>query len=411
MPISLDPSRGQTSRMEVKEVLSEILLGTCGWSYAEWEGIFYPQNQAKLKQYASIFSTVEIDSTFYALPKEQNVLGWTRYTPPNFAFSAKLPQTITHRKALDVSKGIEVDIRQFLEIMKPLSDAGKLACILAQLPPFLKSDPGRLESFLSILPRSPNFAVEFRHKSWLNNETFRLLEKYQHTYTIVDEPLLSPEVHVTSNIAYIRWHGRGSKPWFNYKYSEEELQEWVPKVEEASGKASKVLGYFNNHFHGYAPENCLQMLQIMGILTPHGNAALRRLSLSRTKASVEAETLEAWTAHVGETRLEQQILGLTDAHTLDAGKSLPDKDFSLREDSRLRLAAYVGDTTVDIDVEQRTIVHRCPLWSESRKKFCPHIVKVFLSVNPARANAILTDIHSNTDVWKFKSRLAVEFPD
>jgi uncharacterized protein YecE (DUF72 family) len=413
MPTSLNPSRGQPFWKEVKEVLSEILLGTCGWSYAEWEGIFYPQNQAKLKQYASIFSTVEIDSTFYALPKEQNVLGWTRYTPANFAFSAKLPQTITHKKALDVSKGIEVDINQFLEIMKPLSDAGKLVCILVQLPPFLKSNPGRLESFLSILPRSPNFAVEFRHKSWLNSDTFRLLEKYQHTYTIVDEPLLSPEVHVTSNIAYIRWHGRGSKPWFNYKYSEKELQEWVPKVKEASGKASKVLGYFNNHFHGYAPENCLQMLQIMGIVTQHGNAALRRLSLSRTKTPVEARTLEAWTGPVGEKKLEQQLLGLSSQDILDAGRSMPDAEFSLREDSKLRIAAYVEDTTVDIDIEERVIVHRCPLWSESisDKKLCPHVVKVFCGINPAKAKIVLSDIYSNLNVWKFESRFAIEFPE
>ena len=393
--------------------MSEILLGTCGWSYAEWEGIFYHQKQPKLKQYASIFSTVEIDSTFYALPKEENVLGWTRHTPPDFAFSAKLPQTVTYKKALDVSKGVEADIKEFLDVMKPLSDSGKLVCVLVQLPPFLKSNPSKLESFLSILPRTPNFAVEFRNKSWLNDKTFRLLEKYERAYTIVDEPLLDPEVHVTYNIAYIRWHGRGNKPWFNYKYSEKELQEWVPKVREASGKATKVLGYFNNHFHGYAPENCLQMLQIMGIVTPHGNAALRRLNLSRTKAPVEVGTLETWTGPVGEKKLEQQLLGLSGQDILDAGRSMPDREFSLREDSKRRLAAYVEDTTVDIDIEERAIVHRCPLWSESisDKKLCPHVVKAFCSINSAKAKNILSDIYSNLNVWKFESRLAVEFPE
>jgi len=82
--------------------LSEIVFGTCGWSYAEWEGILYPQKQAKLKQYCSIFSTVEIDSTFYALPGEGTVLGWVRHTSPSFLFSAKLPQTISHKKALSL---------------------------------------------------------------------------------------------------------------------------------------------------------------------------------------------------------------------------------------------------------------------------------------------------------------------
>ena len=107
--------------------MSELLLGTCGWSYAEWEGILYPYAQNKLKQYSSIFPTAEIDSTFYALPSEGTVLGWTRNTPRDFVFSAKLPQTITHKKALDPARGVDADLKQFFESMKPLREAGKLA--------------------------------------------------------------------------------------------------------------------------------------------------------------------------------------------------------------------------------------------------------------------------------------------
>ena len=95
--------------------MAEILLGTCGWSYAEWEGILYPYAQSELKQYSSIFPTAEIDSTFYALPHEGTVLGWVRHTPRDFVFSAKLPQTITHKKAIDPARGIEGDLRQFFE--------------------------------------------------------------------------------------------------------------------------------------------------------------------------------------------------------------------------------------------------------------------------------------------------------
>jgi len=134
--------------------------------------------------------------------------------------------------------------------MKPLIDARKLACALVQLPPFLRFNAERLESFLSILPQTPRFAVEFRHDSWLNDEALKMMGKYQVAYTIVDEPLLPPDMHVTSDLAYIRWHGRGERPWFNYKYSQEQLAEWVPRVQETAGKAQKVLGYFNNHFHG-----------------------------------------------------------------------------------------------------------------------------------------------------------------
>jgi uncharacterized protein YecE (DUF72 family) len=155
----------------VLPAMSEVLLGTCGWSYAEWEGIFYPQRQGKLKQYASIFPTAEIDSTFYRLLEPGTVLGWVRQTSQDFKFSAKLPQTITHKKAPDVERGIVTDVNQFLETMKSLTDAGKLACVLVQVPPFLRFNAERLEAFLLILPERPSFAVEFRHSSWLNNET------------------------------------------------------------------------------------------------------------------------------------------------------------------------------------------------------------------------------------------------
>jgi uncharacterized protein YecE (DUF72 family) len=289
--------------------MSEVLLGTCGWSYAEWEGILYPQKQGKLKQYASIFPTAEIDSTFYRLPEPGTVLGWARQTPQDFKFSAKLPQTITHKKALDVGRGIATDINQFLETMKPLTDAGKLACVLVQLPSFLRFNSDRLESFLSILPERPSFAVEFRHSSWLNSETIKLLKKYQVAYTIVDEPLFPADVHVTSDLAYVRWHGKGDRPWFNYKYSESQLTEWVPKVQEAAGRAQKVLGYFNNHFHGYAPENCLQIMEMLGNVTPRGTAALRRVRLRGREKEIAAEPkgLEAWTGPIIEKGVENSL--------------------------------------------------------------------------------------------------------
>jgi uncharacterized protein YecE (DUF72 family) len=145
--------------------MSDVLLGTCGWSYAEWEGILYPYAQNKLRQYSQIFSTAEIDSTFYAAPQQGTVLGWARNTPRDFVFSAKLPQTITHKKAIDPARGVDADLKHFFEAMKPLREAGKLACVLVQLPGFLRFDAERLESFLSLLPDEQGFAVEFRHDS------------------------------------------------------------------------------------------------------------------------------------------------------------------------------------------------------------------------------------------------------
>ncbi len=255
--------------------------------------------------------------------------------------------------------------------------------------------------------------MEFRHTSWLRKETFELLEKYSVAYTIVDEPLLPPDVHVTSDIAYFRWHGRDSRPWFNYKYSEEELKEWISRITEVAGKTKKVLGYFNNHFHAYAPENCLQIMQMLGIFTPHGPTTLRRITSSRkSKLSAPVGTLEAWTGPIFDKTVENMLLKFGDANIIEMAKSIPNEDVSLRENSKRGLAAYIADTTVDIDIELQTIMHYCPLWSSSslEKKFCPHIVKLFLNIDPKIAGKLLSQISSTLESWKFKSRLAVEFP-
>jgi uncharacterized protein YecE (DUF72 family) len=391
----------------------EFALGTCGWSYAEWEGIFYPKKSGKLSQYCQIFPTVEIDSTFYALPNEGTVQGWATRTPSGFMFSAKLPQTITHKKGLDLDQGIEKELNQFINIMNPLIETEKLVAVLAQLPPSLEFDPEKLKMFFSILPKHVRFAVEFRNKSWLTDETFKILRRYNVSFTIVDEPLLPPVVHVTSDIAYIRWHGRGSRPWFNYKYSEEELSAWVPKVKEAASKSKKVLGYFNNHFHGYAPENALQVMQMMGVTTPHATAALQRLGFQRKfsgKEKTESRTLDTWTGQVG-----MGISGLSNfatAEVIEAARDISDSDFSLREKTKHRVAAYVGNTTVDIDLDSRTIIHRCSVWNDLslQKRFCKHIVKLVQSMDQKEAAALLSKIKSSLDLWTFESRFSVDSP-
>jgi uncharacterized protein YecE (DUF72 family) len=250
--------------------MSNIELGTCGWSYKEWEGNFYEKktSQSKLRAYSRVFKTAEIDSTFYRNPSKGTVMGWIKYSPSDFRFSAKLPQTVTHEGMLGLKKNIEKDLNVFLELMKPMQLNGKLICLLIQLPPKYAYNPDNLEDFFKLLDPTFRYAIEFRNLTWLipNTETFKLLEKYQIAYTVVDEPLLPPELHITTDFAYVRWHGKGKDIWFDYRYSEEELNSWVPKVRELSKKA-KVYGYFNNHFHGYAPENCLRLTEKLGLST------------------------------------------------------------------------------------------------------------------------------------------------
>jgi uncharacterized protein YecE (DUF72 family) len=246
-------------------------LGTCGWSYEEWEGNFYQikSKESKLRSYSRVFKTAEIDSTFYRNPSKGTVMGWLKYSPSDFVFTAKLPKIITHDNMLGLKKSVQADLEIFLDLMRPLQLGGKLACLLIQLPPKYTYNTENLEEFFKLLDPTFRYAVEFRNVTWLLPETvtFKLLEKYDVAYTIVDEPLLPPEVHLTTDFAYFRWHGKGENIWFDYRYGEEELDAWVPKVQEISNKVKKVYGYFNNHYHGYAPENCLQLIEKLGLIT------------------------------------------------------------------------------------------------------------------------------------------------
>ena len=118
--------------------------------------------------------------------------------------------------------------------------------------------------------------------SWMKDETWKLLKKYGVAYVNVDEPLLPPEVHLTTDFTYFRWHGKGERPWFNYRYDRDELDSWVPKVEEAS-KNAKVYGFFNNHFHGYAPENCLYLIEKLGLLSEEQKKAKQKASIKQSQ--------------------------------------------------------------------------------------------------------------------------------
>jgi uncharacterized protein YecE (DUF72 family) len=261
-----------------------VRIGTSGWSYKEWEGVFYPDSKTpKLTFYSGIFKTAEIDSTFYANPSKGLVLGWLRNTPNDFEFSVKLPQSITHKKQLDLRAGAEVDLLEFLDLMEPLREKGKLGPLLIQLPPSFGSGKfDKLEEFLEAIPKKKNyynFAIEFRNKSWLNehDRLNQLLTKYNVSRTIVDEPLLPVDPTLTADFAFVRWHGRGERPWYNYQYKEKELDPWVERVRKQIGK-TKVYGYFNNHFHGYAVENALQFLNKLGVASQEQTKTLATVS-------------------------------------------------------------------------------------------------------------------------------------
>ena len=268
---------------------SNIFLGTSGWSYKEWEGNFYAKKsgETKLRAYSRVFKTAEIDSTFYRNPSKGTVMGWLKYSPSDFIFTAKLPKTITHDNMLGLKKDVKTELEVFLELMRPLRLGGKLACLLIQLPPKYTYNLGNLESFFQMLDPTFRYAVEFRNITWLlpETKTFELLDKYQVAYTVVDEPLLPPEVHLTTDFAYFRWHGKGENIWFDYQYNDEELESWIPKLQETASKVKKIYGYFNNHFHGYAPENCLQLIERLGLSSEEQKEAKAKSAIKQAQLS------------------------------------------------------------------------------------------------------------------------------
>jgi len=262
--------------------LGEVRLGTSGWSYKEWEGPFYPKGEKKkLTFYSKFYDTVEIDSTFYAFPNPGMVIGAAKSTPSGFVFSAKLPKLITHEKTLDVERGVKEDLFRFLHLMKPLIEEGKLGPLLIQLPPSFAYSGGlkKLRRFLEVLPTDVSFAAEFRNKSWVGKaDAVDLLQGHNVATTTVDEPLLPADTTTTADFAFVRWHGRGNRPWYNYRYRQDELRGWSKKVEAIATKTKKVYGYFNNHFRGFAVENSLQMMGLLGSANDEQRKLLAQVS-------------------------------------------------------------------------------------------------------------------------------------
>lgn len=250
---------------------NKILIGTSGWAYDEWIGSFYPKgikSKDYLPFYSKIFYTNEINSTFYNIPSKEVVKRWVTRTPSNFYFTAKLPKIVTHKYKLDLDNCL-MDLNRYLEAMEPLIVSKKLLSFLIQLPPSFTRDEhfGNLRDFIKnwpgdIIKDGYQLAVEFRNQSWMEESIFEYLRKNAITYCAVIEPLLPPRMEVTNPIlAYIRFHGYGKKPWFNYYFTNEEIHEWASAIKKITNKADRIGIYFNNHFSGYAAKNSLMMMK------------------------------------------------------------------------------------------------------------------------------------------------------
>lgn len=393
--------------------MGDIQLGCSGWDYDEWIGPFYQtRSGSKLRAYAEVFGTAEINSTFYRAPTEGMVLGWAKYSPEDFLFAAKVPQTVTHDRLLKVEAGAGEDLRSFTRLMAPLLEVGKLGALLLQLPPSLKFYEDRTKSFLETLPGEYPFAIEFRHESWMRPEAFDLLREHGVAYSVVDEPLLPPEVRITSSLAYVRWHGHGRDPWYNYRYSQEELKPWVPQLQKMAGEAKTVLGYFNNHFHGYAPENCLEVLEMLGVLTADQRRTLTRIKEFRegivraAHGKVKATTLEDFSPEGAPTRGGEYLAELTTRARMERARRIESSQMEIASQERL-VRGRVGSYTVIIDQRQGTISHDCEDWRKNLSTgiLCKHVVAILLALPKERGAALVEELYSNRDEWTFEGEI------
>ena len=393
--------------------MSKLRFGCSGWDYQEWVGPFYKAaSESKLAAYSRVFDTAEINSTFYRPPTKGMVHGWVRYTHDEFRFAAKVPQTVTHDRLLDVGLGAAKELLDYCELMRPLLDAGKLGPLLLQLPPRLRFHPATLRPFFEALPPEFTWALEPRNKTWMDPEAFDLLRAHDIAYTIVDEPLLPPVLRVTAKVAYVRWHGHGKDPWYDYRYSTPELETWVPKVQQVAAEADEVYGFFNNHYHGYAPENCLQVLEMLGVaLTPAQEGAARRIAeyrkgLVRTPVGpVRRVTLEDFggSPPAAGGVVEIALTRFMDKGRLDRARQLPDTDVAFLLHAEDAIEGRVLEYVVAIDVAAKRIVHDCEDWASllQERRFCKHLGRLFLSLPPSRAGAVLDDLAAHRDAWTF----------
>ena len=233
--------------------MRKIHVGTMGWSYDFWKGSFYPeklQSSEFLTYYSSKFDTVEVDSTFYRIPREQTVSSWKEQTPKGFVFSPKFPQVITHVKML---RNCEEETRIFIEHVELLEE--KLGPLLLQFPySFRIEDVQLLEKFLAALPKEHRYVVEVRNKKLLETSFYSMLKKNNVALAWVDSASMPLVTEVTSDFIYVRWEGDRKKVIGTLGKTEvdrtNDTKHWAQKLKPYIEKQTEVFGYYSKYYSG-----------------------------------------------------------------------------------------------------------------------------------------------------------------
>jgi uncharacterized protein YecE (DUF72 family) len=235
-------------------------IGTSGWNYKSWRNGFYGNTPQKrwLRFCAERFSAIEVNGTFYRLQEKSTFKKWRDETPTGFPFAVKGHRYVTHnKKLLDVGEAV-IRCR---ESASPLGE--RLAAVVWQLPAFLKKNFGRLEQFLEDLGqwKSTRHAIEFRHKSWFDDEIAECLERHKVAVCMSDAPDWPMWDRVTTDLVYIRLHGHTRK--YASSYSNASLAKWAARIRCWLKEDRDVHVYFDNDAEGAAPRNALTLLEML----------------------------------------------------------------------------------------------------------------------------------------------------
>lgn len=243
-----------------------IRVGTSGWSYDHWRGVFYPDHlpaEGRLAHYATRFDTVEVNSTFYGLPKEETVLHWRESVPDGFVFAVKGSRYVTHIRRL---RDVGDDVETLMWRLRPLGET--LGPMLWQLPPSMKKDVRLLDSFLSILRASSSrdgrpirHAIEFRDDSWLDDEVFATLSAHDAAIVNTSGEQLRTDFTPTASFVYVRFHGTRR---YHGTYERPQLAPWERFLSQQAAQGRDCYAYFNNDAEGHAPGDAHTLLQMLG---------------------------------------------------------------------------------------------------------------------------------------------------
>jgi uncharacterized protein YecE (DUF72 family) len=239
-----------------------IYIGTSGWSYDHWDGVFYPPGvpqRERLAFYVQHFPTVEINSTYYHWPPDTTFASWRRKAPQGFLITAKAPRGLTHGARLYAPERWIERISRSLRVLEE-------ACgvLLVQLPPDMEYDHARLAYFLDRLPPWMRVALEFRHASWQQEAVFELLERHGVAYCVMSGAQLPCVLRATAPFVYVRMHGPDPQHLYAGSYSDEQLGWWAERLREWQGMGRDVFVYFNNDGYGYAVRNAQRLREMVG---------------------------------------------------------------------------------------------------------------------------------------------------